>query len=95
MTDEPEKNEEKKPSPYKVAAALRSRYLRLMREGLGHDAISPDEERDLIAEIDDACSDVFLLYAKIELARSLGILPWFAAAIAGDFTTRGSDGSHL
>lgn len=83
MSDDEQKNREDNAA--RMVAALKKRYIQVVERGLGVERLSSDEERSRKDDIDDAISDVYMLYAKVMVAKELNIIPWLAAAMTGQF----------
>lgn len=57
----------------KTVQRLKDKYIGMMRDGLGREGLSPGEEQDVVAFIENATAEVFKLYAGLEVAKSLNI----------------------
>ena len=84
----------KNPEATDEVARLREEYLELIREGLGREGISPEEERGLVTDLEENISDVFMLAAKVRLAQRLGIVDWLKADLTGTFPEKAFPGQE-
>jgi len=74
----------KNPAVADEVARLREEYMEMIREGLGRDRLSEDEERDRLDLLEDEITSVFMLYARTRMAERLGITRWLTADFTGD-----------
>lgn len=66
-------------------AKIRDEYLELLRDGYGREQMSPEEVSGRLAELEDGLRDVFMLSARVRMARALGIEAWLMAEMTGAF----------
>ncbi len=84
----------KNPEATKEVARLREEYLELIREGMGREGLSPEEERVLFKDLEENITDVFMLAAKVRLAEKLGIVDWLKADLTGTFPEKAFPGQE-
>ena len=65
----------------KTVAHLKQELHALKRFGLGREFLSSAEEYELEAAIDEHLTEVFGLYAKIQVAQALGISAVFLSVL--------------
>lgn len=62
----------------KMAAQLKDEYRTLLKNGFGASQSLKEEGKSMEA-LEEGIEDIFLLYAKVKMARALGVEHYFAA----------------
>ncbi len=75
----------------KMALQLRAEYRALIKNGLDQTQTTKEANKSLEI-LDSDIEDIFLLYAKVKMARALGVENYFAAE-TGDVVMPDSYGS--
>jgi hypothetical protein len=75
----------KNPELVDEVVKLREEYLEMLHQGLGMEALSPGEERQRLDAFEERVTEIFIMHAKIRLAKKLGIEDWLRATVTSSF----------